>query len=476
MRRRLFALSARMLAVVSLAWCLAASVSEPASATPPSSGPPRTIILALDAVPYRTVVTLRAVKPGGDRLLTGMRGPSALISTFPSSTSLAMGGILEPFGLKPSLGYEARFFDRARNELRGGGLISYNRKQLKFGWRTIWDWKAGNVRKITSGLRPIRASISAIDDALEAFLRSDETLFFAYCDATDLVGHLRSPEALAVVLDRLDASLTTVRSRHPDQPFVTVLFSDHGQDGGAPLINVRKPVRRALASAEMVLTKRLRSGDDVVLVPYGLLSSIVAYTTPTGAARAAQAMASVPGVDFCVAPVAGVDDRWWITAGGGDDVDGDGGAEFARRMVNGLAQWRYRSRGGDPLGLATIGEDSPGDEVGAWLDDDWWFERTRGHRYPDPLHRIARGFELVTHPASVLCSLEASHMYGAAVTSASSRMTVGTIHWTHGAMLRNASLGFVMSDHPDWDPAPAVRFDDALKPFLPGFEPSASER
>ncbi len=415
------------------------------------SQPRRTIVLALDAVPYATVVSALASRGVGDPLLSGMQGPSALISTFPSSTSLAMGGILEPVGLTPSLGYEARFFDRERNALRGGGLISYNRNHLKFGWRKVWDWKAGNVRKITSGLRPIRASISAIEDALDAFLHSDESLFLAYCDATDLVGHLRSPAKLEVVLDRLDRILKAAHARHPDQPFTTVLFSDHGQDGGAPLDNVRGPVRQAIEGAGLRLTKRIERDSDVVLVPYGLLSSIVAYTRPETASQAAEVIAAVAGVDFCVT-AHHQPDRWLVTGSSGT-------AQVERRTLGAAVRWRYRRITGDPLELHDVRD---------WHGDRWWFEKTRGHGYPDPFHRIARGFDLVTHSASVLCSLDAEHMYGAAVTSISSRLTVGRLHWTHGAMLRDSSLGFLMSDFPGWRPPPAVRFDEALVPFVSG--------
>lgn len=423
------------------------SQRPPHAGTLPAGTPPRLLVMALDAVPYDVVAKLSA-----EGVFAGFHAPVPMISTFPSATSLAMSGILEPFGLDRSTGYEARFFDRARNRIRGGGLLSYNR--LRFPWREAWDWKTGTAHKLASGMAPVRASAGEMDDALAAFLASDQPIFLAYNDATDLAGHLKSPSALDAILRRLAGRLNAMHQEHPNRPFYTVLFSDHGQAGGAPLLNVRRGVHRALHKADFRRTGHLHSARDIVLVPFGLLSSLIAYTAPDSAWAAAAAIATVDGVDLCVA--AHGDDAWQVLGHNGEAV------VERQRLPHGRTLWRYRHQDGDPLALGALLDDRDDD---GWHEDAWWYARTLEHIYPDALYRIARGFELVENPASVICSLETRAMYGAKLTSMASRMSVGHLKWTHGALHRTPTLGFVMSDLPGWQPQGAVRFDQALVPF-----------
>lgn len=424
----------------------AATPSKATPSTPEASVIPRLLVIALDAVPHDVIAAL--VQAGE---FEQFHPPAPLVSTFPSATSLAMSGILEPFGVARSEGYEARYYDRARNKIRGGGFFSYNR--LKAPWRTAWDWKAGNVRKLTSGLLPVRASLRAIDDILASFTASDDPVYLAYTDATDLAGHLKGPDSLDRILTHLSEGLERLHQTQPERPFITVLFSDHGQAGGKPLLNVRRALKRALRAGGFRSRGRLKQDQDVVLVPFGLLSSIIAYTRPAAADAVAAALAKAEGVDLCVSVVDG--DAWRV-------VNAEGLARIERRRDEDAPAWRYRVEdGSDPLGLV----DLAGTDPDLWQDDAWWQVQTRGHRYPDPFHRIARGFDLVQNPASVICSLETRAMYGAVLTSVSSRLSVGHLEWTHGALHHDASFGFVMSDLPGWQPDGAQRFDRALVPF-----------
>ena len=458
----------RIALTLALLWAMQACSGErrlPKTA-PPAVGrvdgaAPRLLVIGLDAVPHDAVAAL--VDAG---YFAPFHPPAPLLSTFPSATSLAMSGILEPFGVARSEGYEARFYDRTRNKIRGGGLLSYNR--LKAPWRTAWDWKAGNVRKLTSGLLPVRASLRAVDDILASFAVSDDPIFLAYTDATDLAGHLKGPDSLERILIHLSDGLDQLRQAQPDRPFYTVMFSDHGQAGGQPLLNVRRALKQALQAKGFRLRGRLKQERDVVLVPFGLLSSVIGYTRPAAADGVAAALAQAEGVDLCVSVID--DDAWHVTSS-------EGLARIERRRTGDAPVWRYRVEdGNDPLALGELnGGELDGGELErgggatghaeAWQDDQWWRTRTRGHRYPDPFHRIARGFDLVENPASVICSLETRAMYGALLTSVSSRLSVGHLEWTHGALHEDASFGFVMSDWPGWQPDGAQRFDQALVPF-----------
>ena len=78
------------------------------------------------------------------------------------------------------------------------------------------------------------------------------------------------------------------------------------------------------------------------------------------------------------------------------------------------------------------------------------FAATTDDLYPDPFHRIASSFAQVENPASVVCSVARGYMFGARVTAMGSRLSVGRLKWTHGALDHDASLGFLMSDVPSW--------------------------
>jgi hypothetical protein len=229
--------------------------------------------------------------------------------------------------------------------------------------------------------------------------------------------------------------------------------------GGEKLGNVRDEVFRRLREAGLRRSKRVRTEQDVVFVPFGLVSSFIAYTAPLSAGRAAEAMVGAAGVEVCAT----------VAEDGFRVLSGDGAALIRRRSEAGRTLWSYTPDGGDPLALGTVAEmlraRAPGGD--GFFPDAWWFEATREAAMPDPLYRIARAFELVENPASVVCSCAPGHMYGAALTENSSRLSVGALRWTHGSLRRDDTLGFVMSDVPSWKPPAAARFTEALLPFVP---------
>jgi len=261
---------------------------------------PRTLFVLLDAVPYSVVADLTDPQRGGT-LFPGFQPPVPLISTFPSSTSVAAAGILEPFGMRRSPGYEARFFDWEEGEVRGGGAISYFR--IEFPWREFFDWRRkGVARSAFAALWPIRASISRLDEGLERFFASEERDFFVYIETTDTAAHLQSPSSLERVFRSLERALHEARLRHPGVDYRVVLFSDHGIAGGVPLENTFRPAQRALAAAGFRIVERVKGPDDVALTPFGLVSSFEAYTPAESAPRVAEVLSGVEGVDLCVYP------------------------------------------------------------------------------------------------------------------------------------------------------------------------------
>lgn len=420
-----------------------------AAAEPP---PARTLFIMLDAVPFSVVEELAAPERGEAALFRGFQAPVPVISTFPSSTSVAAAGLLEPAGLERSPGYEARFYDWDEGRVRGGGPLSYYR--IDFPWRRFFDWnRSGVVRSAVNALRPLRAARRRLDAGIHGFFASNAPDYWVYVEFTDVVAHLDGPPALAAVLAYLDQRLQDARRRHPQADYRVVVFSDHGVAGvGEPLVNVWRPVRRALVDGGFRVRKRVQTANDVALTPFGLVSSFEVYALPERRPALAASLARVDGVDLCVHPAA---EGW--------RVHGDAGvASFGKRTAADGVQWLYTPEGDDPLGY--------GELAGRWRADDEWLTATASHRYPDALYRMARAFDLVLNPASIVCSLEPGHMFGRKSTERAARLTGSRLRWTHGALSREATNGFLLTDDRGWKGGAALRFDRALLPFLDGFD------
>ena len=430
------------------------------------SGPvqPRTFFLALDAVPYTAVAELYS-SGGAEELFGELGRPIPLISTFPSTTTVALAAALAPFGLEMSPGYEARFFDWRERSIRGGGPISFFR--IDFPWRRFFDWsKKSVVRSAVASLRPVAVSEKRALAAFEAFLASERRNFFAYIDSTDAAAHLRGPSSLDEMFRRLGVAIR--EARRSGEEFRVVVFSDHGIAGGEPLENSLPGIVERLKRFEFRPAKRLRDERDVVLTPYGLVSSFEAYSADDAVPSLAEVLVSARGVELCAYRGA---NEFWV-------VDSGGLAMIARKQGR---WWAYLPQAGDPLRYREVvaalragavaadrsgqGEDRPGEhgvDEASWFNDRAWFEATRGEHFPDALHRIAGGFELVTHPASVICSLEPGYMYGPGTTATAARLTGGRLRWTHGALHWEPSAGFLLTDSAHLDSTEALRLGDAL--------------
>lgn len=435
-------------------------------AAPAAAARPRVLIVALDAIRFEDAV--RARFGFGEDLFPGFEGPVRLVSTFPSSTSLAMPGILEPFGLERSPGYEPRFYDLERGKVRGGGLVSYHR--IPFAWRGFFDWEIRSLIQKTIGYGwPLRANRREIRKAIEAFLESEERYFFAYVNSTDATGHLYGPTTTTAALGELGRALADVRERHPGVLFHTVILSDHGMGGGEPLRNALPGIARALREEGWRLRKKIRDPRDAVLIPFGLLSSLVAHASAGREAALARALCRAEGVELC----AYRDGHGWVVLAGGAE------AAIRRCTHDGRVLWSYVPVSGDPLDyepvLARLAAQAAGSDGDGWYEDRAWFEATLEHHFPDALHRIARSFDLVENPASVVCSMAPGWLYGSRRLVVGTRLTRGRLRWTHGALRSEDSLGFIMSDFPGWKPGPGVRFDAALRfcVDLPDFDRAA---
>ncbi len=415
----------------------------------------RTLLIGIDAIPYEVVRKLTDPTLGEQALFKGLQGPAAVINTFPTSSYVAWTGLLRPLGVAKALGYEACYFDRQRAELRG----CFSLTTVWAPWKQKFDWYLkGLARKAIAYGWPKKYSVSEMEQGFEAFEASDKNLFAMYIVSTDGLGHVYGPKGLSDFLRKLDQGLVDLRERLPGKPFRTVIVSDHGMAGGEPLNNTWPQARDALTKAGFRVARSLRNDNDVVIVKFGLLSSFVLYTKKHIEAKVASVLVSVPGVDLCVLPH---DQGWQVASARGD-------ALIQRKQGPAGELWSYRILSGDPLDYSSIVvglKERAADETKTWFPDEWWFDASKDHFYPDALYRLAEGFALVENPASILCSNSPGYMFGSLLTERVAIPTVGSLKWTHGALYQDATFGFLMSDILDWPIVDAVRFDRALAPL-----------
>lgn len=415
------------------------------------------LIIAVDAIPYRVVKSLMQAKQERPAVFSGMHPPIALINAFPANSDLAWTAILEPFGIARPEGYEARYFDQKKKTVIGGDSLI----EPHSPWKDFFDWRLKGV--VTGAIAygwPKKFSIKEFKTGLDAFLHSSKPIFSIYIISTDGVGHIHGPQAQRTVLKTIARGLARFRKEHPDRHFHTVILSDHGMAGdGKPLKNTWTDVRQAIRAAGFHLRQTQKKPEDVVMIPYGLLSSFVIYSHPEKSTALARAVVQVAGIDLCVT----AEKSSWMVH------NAKGRARIDRRYRNGHYQWRYQVHDADPLSyLSVIKRLQRPTAFGkaSWFADDLWLRQTRHHYYPDALYRISRAFSLVKNPASVVCSVAPGHMFGALTTEYVARMTIGRLRWTHGALDRQSSLGFVLHDLPNGPRGDVVRFNRALKPLL----------
>lgn len=414
----------------------------------------RLLIIGIDAIPYDVARELTDPGLGEEAILKHFKGPTAVVSSFPSTSHLAWTGLLHPFEVPKADGYEARHFDSNTQMVKGGlGLGS-----LSTPWKEFFDWRLrGLPRKALAYGFPRRYGLVELKRGLTAFIQSEEPVFAFYIVSTDALGHADGPDALGEFLKDVHRALTELKQDYPDSPFHTILISDHGMAGGVPLKNIWPLVRKQLRHHSFHISKRLSGEQDVAIIVYGLVSSFVVYTNAGKEVQAASIIASVEGVDLCAVRV----------TDGVRVISSRGDALIASKRANGDLLWSYQTLTGDPLGYAPmvtlLQQRTDGSDI--WFSDDLWFEANKHSKYPDALYRLTQSFELVQSPGSVACSVSEGYMFGSRKAQIMALPAIGKLRWTHGALRGSASLGFMMSDLPQWQPPDVVRFDQALIPF-----------
>ncbi len=432
--------------------------AAPCLADCPESGPdaPRTLILALDGVPFAAVQ--RAREQGA---FAAWSEPVPLISTFPSLTNVAFTALFQPFDVGAANGYEIRYFDLERNGFVGGTPFGYEGRV--FAWRDVFDVTGTTLGgKLSNYTRPVKRVWHEIEQAEQVLLASSQELILAHVGGTDALLHLRGYGPIVEFLAGLDDRLVELKRSHLEQrgrPLRVVLLSDHGNSERK--VRFAKWIRRRLGRAGLEVTDRLEQDNDVVTATFGLVNYGALHLAADRAETAALAVVKHKAVELAA----------WASADGAASVVGKRGrGEIAWRRTPTARHFSYSVEGDDPLRLrGAVGrmEQSGLFDADGFAAEADWLRESAYEYFPDPLRRLADGLTApyVTNRATVLFSLKPGYAWGWKSGFASSWLKGGRLEGTHGGLDRASSLGVLMSDDPALAAAAPVHVDDAMARF-----------
>jgi hypothetical protein len=379
--------------------------------------------------------------------------PSALISTFPSDSEIAL---TEALHASPVPGYEHRFFDRARNQVRGGAWVTLTGKNIPY-LREL-DYDQPGIFKALHFVLQRKSYRADLGRFLTTFGKSESKLFVARIASTDALYHILQPEQVRSLLLEFEA---VVRELCLDArgDLGVVMFSDHGNT----LIASRTVrLEELLRRYGWHLTNRLRDPRDVVVPAYGLIGFFAVYCRDEELLRLAKGLATLEGSDLVVFGDSFCD--------GAHVLNSDGGRAHLRWSPDGERYW-YKTESGDPLRLlpvlAWLRAGQRLAEDGSASDSDL-FHATEDAQYPDAAARLRDwAINHVQNRASIAVSLKPGYFYGSAIFN-----RIVKIASTHGGLDAPSSLGFAMATHR----LPlALRLKDVISKERPAFPPNVNQ-
>ena len=219
--------------------------------------PKRWLLICLDGVP---LVEMRRLWDDGH--FRDFYRPSALVSTFPSDSEIALTSALHA---SPVPGYEHRFFDR------GGVWVTLSGKNIPYLRELDYD-QPGIFKSLHFVLqrKSYRADVGRF---LTSFRKSESRLFVARIASTDALYHILQPEQARSLLLEFEAVLREL-CLDARGDLGVVMFSDHGNS----LIASRAvPLEELLKRYGWRPTNHLRDSRDVVTPAYGLIGFLAVY-------------------------------------------------------------------------------------------------------------------------------------------------------------------------------------------------------
>ena len=424
-------------ATIALCLVIASSASARARCRSADPGGPRTIVIALDGVPFRVAQQARergAFENWPDAL--------PLVSTFPSITNVAFTALLDPFDVEPARGYEVQHFDKDQNEVVGGRPNSYHTET--YAWRELFDVTGKTFgSKLAGYVSPKKKLWKEMDAGRAALYGLSRDLVLVHGEAADALGHLRGDPPLLEFLLELDTWLVELQREHLEafgRPLRIVLLSDHGITRNK--VHRLSGIRRLLRKAGLQVVDRLVGHDDVIAATFGLVSYGALFLRSDRAEIAASAVAGHKGVNLAA----------WVSAEREISVvSKQGKATIHWTGERGGLRLAYRPGSGDPLQLTDtlerLSDANLLDDRGFASENDW-FTQSALAAFPDGPRRLfdALTGTYVKNVATVMFSLRAGYAWGWRSGHASSWLNGGRIEGTHGGLDRDSTLGFFLTN------------------------------
>jgi hypothetical protein len=413
------------------------STPEGAFARPTSSSPKRWLVVCLDGVP---VTVMQSLWDSGH--FREFFRPTATVSTLPSDTEMALTTALHA-GSVP--GYEDRYFDRAKNSMRGGAWVTLSRYGVPY--IRMLDYDPPGWSKAAPYVMMRKSYDADLGRFRAAFLRSHGPIFLAHITASDAFLHARTAQQAGPLLIEFDDVL---RELYLDARggLGIIAFSDHGN---TQVPNHAVRLKTSLTNGGWRVSDSLHTPHDVAIPPYGLVGFAAIYCQPESVEQLAEDLRGVEGADVIVSRNPDSNTATIREAGSNAIAELEWSADGQR--------YRYNARVGDPLRLVDVfgrlRESDKLDSKGFASDADL-FAATSSAHFPDAAARIhgwATGAE-VRNPSDIIVSFRPGYFYGEG-----SFEYLVTIAGTHGGLEQSATLGFAMATFPL--PA-AVRVSDVI--------------
>lgn len=434
-----------------IAVSLLAGLVGSASGSAPSAAEPRTLVLALDGVPLRSIQA--AVQQGA---FQEWSRPVAMVSPFPSMTSVAFTAILRPFCVHPIAGYETLYFNRQDNKMESG--ISKKYLETYFPWRTHFLVRKRSYKSNIAGYtRPMHSARKMVKQIEGILLGSTTDPIMAHVGPTDVVTHVRGDAPVIKYLQELSVQLKQLEIDHEKKwgrPLRIVMLSDHGntKDG----VSSARDLRGTLRQAGFRTSSKLEGSRDIVIPAYGAVSYSALYLDPARAEDAGLAAIGNEAVELAA----------WLRQPGEMRVVSKAGEAVVRwREVADSLRFSYDSLTGDPLRLAEVRSElvtSSRQDASGFADASDWFSATVGVEFPDPLRRLVDSLTgmWVENPANVMLSLFPNRAWGSRKAFTGAFLMGGGLEGTHGALETESTMGFLIANEPlpeDWQALQARR-------------------
>jgi hypothetical protein len=296
-------------------------VARVVKAPAPGSKPPRSVVIAIDAVPYAVFERLQR-----EGLFRAFFPAARMIAPFPSLTNVAYTAI---FKAGPTLGYEDRYFDPVENRV-GGGISDrlLGRHDRVAPFHEVFDWEPPHLWGVAIYYFPMRISRMELRKIEQLLHSSQDDELVLYFGGTDALGHVRGWKGLEECLRLVDQVVRGFLAAGGGERRV-VIFSDHGTTA---VPSRRIDLGGALAKGGFRLAEGLKRPGDVVAPAYGLVGGIPLYTRCGDEAAVARAVARAEGVDFVA----------WRDGDGVAAVSADGRSDPLDRPVDQFPDLRER--------------------------------------------------------------------------------------------------------------------------------------